>query len=289
MRLVFIVCLFILTACSGSVENNTKLDCPIIEGVDDLLGADAPNLIVFGEIHGTEEVPVFIGDVVCRSIELGYPTVLALEFSESEKQNIDTYLADPNEATAKNELLKTNYWRFRGQDGKTSKAMFQLLQRSKNYKIEGYDIELVLFDVAHDFVDKFQGKSRAVLESAREFKMAENLQKAINNYPNRKIIVLTGNYHSPLWHHSDKRNEKFTMTSYLPRDMFLTLNINSQPGTVWTWARGLTKTGGKVYAAFLDDGKPSTQRAIHIFNKVNNGYDGLYYTVTKTASEPTNQ
>jgi hypothetical protein len=99
----------------------------------DLLGADGllddarrheRRFIVFGEVHGTQEIPALFGDFVCHAVK-GGPVNVILEHPVSGQGGLDLFLrAPPGSSDA---LTRLPEWHGRLQDGRTSIAMLRLL------------------------------------------------------------------------------------------------------------------------------------------------------------------
>ena len=89
-----------------------------MRSLDDLLVPG--RLVWFGEVHGTEESPRFVGDVVARALAVGHPVQLALEL-------------DPDG-------LAREVWD--GTDGRHSHAMRALVERvrARGVPVLAYDV-----------------------------------------------------------------------------------------------------------------------------------------------------
>src|SRR6056297_2293528 len=79
------------TAEVAAASATASLDCGAsIAGVDPLL---VPGTIVMlGEIHGTVEIPAFVGDLACHGLVRGHRVLLGLEYPASEQADLETYL-----------------------------------------------------------------------------------------------------------------------------------------------------------------------------------------------------
>ena len=274
--------MLVLSACKGPIQNKDS-NCPEISNVDVLLNKQSPQIIVFGELHGTVESPQFIGDVICELLHHKIPVTLALEYSDEHMVDVNRFIASDS-ISDQSDLLKTSYWYGGNQDGKRSKAMFSLIKRLKNFRQQDERFSVIGFDVGSRFLQDLKGQPRGEIESQRERVMAEDLKNYSNENPGRKIIVLTGNLHS-------KRNSgdrQFNnMVDYLPRSNYLSLEMSAQAGTMWTWMGGETHVKSNVVPSSIENEIPSNKRAIVLNNAIDEtDHDGIYYTVTKTASPP---
>ena len=70
---------------------------PAIPGLDEgFERALAPGgFLVLGELHGTQEVPRFVGQTLCHAAHAGAPVVLALELPAREQRALDRYPRRP--------------------------------------------------------------------------------------------------------------------------------------------------------------------------------------------------
>lgn len=132
------------------------------------------DVIVVGEMHGTQEVP----DVVYRLAEMlskdGKPFTVALEQPVDMQEGIDLYMQ-----TGKLERLLSHDF-FEIADGRSSKAMLNLLSRLRTLK----RIRVLCFDIPYGLGDV-----------DRDSIMGVNLDAG---YKTDRMVVLTGNYHATL-------------------------------------------------------------------------------------------
>jgi len=121
MRLptILIGLLFLLTDSVAS-------DC---EGGLTLPSFDAGSALVFGEMHGTAEAPVYFLRAICTTIATYADTdiIVGLEYPQDEQQSLDRYLESPPGVAADRLLLSSKFWNREAQDGRSSGAIFALL------------------------------------------------------------------------------------------------------------------------------------------------------------------
>src|ERR1700690_4471458 len=65
--------------------------------------------VVFGEIHGTREIPVAFGAIVCHAAAQA-PLIVGLEMSRDEQPRLDRYLASDGGRAAREDLLAGPHW-----------------------------------------------------------------------------------------------------------------------------------------------------------------------------------
>lgn len=141
---------------------------------------DAP-FVVFGEMHGTVETPRLVGEYVCELTERGHGVRLGLEIPEQEA--VDRYLSSDGSASAREALFAKPFWA-RGEDGRSSDAMFRLLERMRELRLAGRDVTVVAFD------------DRSGFSGTREAGMTERLRAAMQRSPGKRTVALMGNVHA---------------------------------------------------------------------------------------------
>ena len=98
-----------------------------MDGVDRLIAPGA--IVLFGEIHGTEESPAFFGDAACAALARGAAVTAALEIPREERARIDAFLASAGTPDDRRALLAGAFWRRGYQDGRSSRATAAFLDR----------------------------------------------------------------------------------------------------------------------------------------------------------------
>ncbi|MDG2521395.1 hypothetical protein P7B02_07560 [Caulobacter segnis] len=198
-----------------------RLDCPTLEGAP-ALKARAPDYVLFGEAHGTKELPALFGDLVCAYAASGAVTV-GLEFLPAEQAALDAYLASDGGAQARATLLASAGWSDRG--GRASVAILDLIDRLREFKAAGADLTVVAFDHA--------GDNPASTSDARESGMARHLMAAKAARPAAPLLALTGIGHAgkSAW---TSFNPPFpAMSQHLPADRTVATTFVRGGGEVW--------------------------------------------------------
>ncbi|MBS1121986.1 MAG: hypothetical protein H6Q90_4214 [Deltaproteobacteria bacterium] len=134
-----------------------------------------PGAIVwFGEMHGTEQSPRFVGDVVQHTAHT-WSVQLGLEIPRDVQPQLDRYFASDGGVTARAALLDGAFWRWH--DGRSSDAMLGFIERVRALRADGSVIDVVAFDIPSD-----DATSDA---RGRDLAMAEWLIRAV-------MVVLSG-------------------------------------------------------------------------------------------------
>jgi uncharacterized protein (TIGR03067 family) len=211
--------------------------CEPIEGIQSLL---APGrVLILGELHGTVESLAFTGDVACHAAGAGLDVVVALELSPAAKSDIETFLQSAGMASDRQELLSGSLWQQSYQDGRTSRAMADLLEGLARLRREGHSVRVALFDA------QSRGGGQA-----RERAMADNLAASIEASPEAMHIVLTGNAHSRVTKGS-RRSPDYEPMGYLLSQTIgvgrlTSLNVSHAGGSAWVCTPdcGVVRIGG---------------------------------------------
>ena len=90
------------------------------------------SIILFGEIHGTNESPAFFFDYICQ-LEPTYDIInVFLEIPSSYQGDIDHYMQTKSSIESDYSLIRKKFWNKKNQDGRTSISNLQLLRNLKH-------------------------------------------------------------------------------------------------------------------------------------------------------------
>ena len=231
VRALGVVCLL---ACATPASSG----CEPIEGIQALL---APGrVLLLGELHGTVESPAFTGDVACHAAGAGLDVVVALELSPAARSDIETFFQSAGEPSDRRDLLSGSLWQQGYQDGRTSRAMADLLDALARLRRKGHSVSVALFDAQPP------GGGQA-----RERAMAANLAASIEASPETMHIVLTGNLHSRITKGSrrspDYEPMGYLLSQTLGIEGLTSLNVSHAGGSAWICAPacGEARIGGR--------------------------------------------
>ncbi|WP_224363063.1 hypothetical protein [Hyalangium versicolor] len=157
--------------------------CPQkVRGFGELLRSGLTVLI--GEQLGSNEAPAAVGDAACESAETGFSVALGLSIPRTEQERIHRYLASPGAPADQDELLRGVFWRRPYQDGRSSRAIMELIDRVRSLRAAGLPITVVAFDT-----DEATGTERDAL-------LAELWRQRRQTRPEEIFIILAGNTHT---------------------------------------------------------------------------------------------
>ncbi|MDZ7791813.1 MAG: hypothetical protein U5L08_15220 [Xanthomonadales bacterium] len=181
-RLFAALTLLILPIAPSYASEEAASEPPI--QIEDL---PSHNVIVFGELHGTNEIPAFFGDQIESLLEAGHSVHVGLELSASEQEGI-RHAMTLSESDQHRALLQLEQWR-NTRDGRNSVAMARMLSRLGNLRTAFEDrLSVFSFDVGADW----RGES-----NDRDQFMADNIGAVRSQIPDESyLLVLTGNAHA---------------------------------------------------------------------------------------------
>jgi hypothetical protein len=168
-----------LSTTSAAEEAATAKDDSIPAQLAGVLKSS--NVLVIGELHGTQESPGLVGDVVSQ-LSKDEPWIVGLELVKEAQPAIDRFLADPKDGPFQTvpELQAASKY------GSFSSATVALLTKLRAMIRSGQKGRVVLFDGSDTFTSA----------EVRDNAMADRLRAAFKQSPGAKLIVLTGNLHA---------------------------------------------------------------------------------------------
>jgi hypothetical protein len=233
-----------------------------------VLGRDA---IFFGEIHGTNEIPAFVGDVVCM-VSISEPTLVLLELPVTYNTTIDRFLVTPNESEAILLLKKAGFGRELDGDGRESIAMFRLLDRLRRLSLSGRSIRVRA-------IDPYVATSSSPF--TRDQQMAQEIRRVMMENSGYFAVALMGDIHV--------RRGPITIDGgvikptgmYLDQARFFSFAKADIEGKSWSCFAegcGVQAIGGERIAPTF---------GVRMFGEIRSGFDGVF-SVGKnyTASVP---
>ncbi len=221
-------------------------------------------VIVIGEMHGTNEVPLFVLQLVQELKKQEKRLTVALEIPITYQSNIEEYLS-----TGKlDDLLKLDHFRY--PDGRSSVAMGELLKGLRKLP----DVNVLCFD----------SETGLDVTVDRDSLMGVNL---IKSYHGQKMVVLTGNLHANLqegyWQPHFK-SAIFYLNRAIDSDgKIVSLNTYFGSGTIWNCMDDGCKE--RNFGA-IEGLRKYGERYMVFFENTRNGYSGLIYFDKVTASKP---
>lgn len=196
-------------------------DCTDIAGWDAVLADDATRWIVLGEMHGNNESPAVFADAVCHTAR-SRAVVAALELPDTMQPQIDAFLASDGGVDAQQALLAAPFWHETFKDGRSSGAMFRMIQRLQVM----YRQHMVQGIVAFQATGFTAQPSQAEYEAA----LAARVEQAAAG--GATVLVLVGNVHARLTE-VHFGTTYLPMAAHLPHGQTITMDISSLGGETW--------------------------------------------------------
>ena len=172
----------------------------------------AGTFVWFGEMHGTDESPRFVGDAVCEAARVS-KVQLGLEIWHSEQAAIDRYLSDGK----RDKLRAGPFWATN--DGRSSTAMVALLDRVRALRKAGARIQVIAYDVPE--------------AADRDFEMAKTALAARDALA--IYVGLSGNIHSRRIKGTPWNKDLVPMVAHIaeagPR--VVTYDVSASGGEMW--------------------------------------------------------
>lgn len=262
IRSLFLTVIAMATVCAAGSASFAQtgemptdaMDCRPIEGFAE--SNLTTRFIIFGEMHGTREIPALFGRAVCQQSERR-PVAVALEIEPGAQPFLDDYLSSAGTASDRDKLLQSPIWNVQHADGRSSLAILDLLEQLRRGRAEGRKIDVVA--------------SRPFLTSElpsryTEILIAAQWVQAADRYPDASVLVLVGNLHASKSY--NERLNRAPAASYLPSADVTSLQAMTVGGTFW----------GCVDACGINEIGPITSPSIEgvLLNHDTVGFDGSF-------------
>ncbi|TGX46114.1 hypothetical protein E5A74_02815 [Sphingomonas naasensis] len=238
-----------------------------------MITADVAYLL-FGEYHGTVEMPGVVADALCSGLATRRPVILGIEMDQVNQPSLDAWLASDGGTDARAALLAAPAWSEAG--GRTTEAILGLLDSARRLARAGRDVTLLAFDPV-----SISGTS-----AEREAGMARLLRVAVERRPNSLAIALTGVGHAGKTRWTSYGPPFDALGALLPGEKVLTFAFVRPGGSYWGCQSPEGKREGcKPYAMPVRE--PVAPRGVRRDSTAREGFDGIYSAGTAyTASGP---
>lgn len=245
---------------------------PEIAGAGAVIAPGA--IVMLGEMHGSREIPAFTGNLACRAAMAGHAVIVGLEIPQVEQAAINRYLASGGSTRDREALVAGAHWRRPEQDGRSSRALVDLIERVRALRQSGHKVEVLAFDNARydAWNERDAGMAQAILGRAKAA-------------PEAFVVTLSGNLHN--------RTEPG-----LPWDQKLVpMGVHVKAGHARTLSLDARYEGGKIWMCEAERGcgehalevkdQPYDERTIDTSEAARRpGSDGVFFVGTLSASPP---
>lgn len=257
---MMVAALFPLAACSrGGAAQAAAVDCAAVVGAP-----DAP-LLLFGEMHGSQESPALIHGLAC-DVSARQKVAVGLEIPSGNQPLFDAYMASAGSVDDARKLISSEFWQ-QSRDGRSSVAMLKLIEGLRALKQAGRPVSLFAFD------------EQTSVDEKRDVAIANGVRRFHDAHPDVRIIALMGSAHA-MQASMQFGDQTWTPSGRLLADLHpLSVLIAYPAGTTWACMMGscgiktLPAAAGEVAPGFHDGASKG-------------GYSRTYRLESITASPP---
>jgi hypothetical protein len=226
--------------CGDSIEGSARLRGP-------------RTVALFGEVHGTAEIPALFGRIVCN-VAAAHEVLVGLEIPRDQQPLIDAFLASDGGAAAQAALRAGSFWHSAWKDGRSSQAMWALLEQLRAWRAAGARLSVVAFDIP---------EAAMATTADRDKEMADHLLIARLVRREAALLVLTGNIHARLRGGLEFAPDLVPMgaTMRVAVPSLLSFDARYGAGTAWV-CTGSTpaECGAEAWGRGEDEGPPRVER-----------------------------
>lgn len=206
---------------AGTMQSTPTPSIPgpeVIRQLQDAWGRH--RILLVGETHGTMETPAVVSALV-ESTATRAPVVVGLEIPIEECAAIGAYLASEGSGHDRRKVTAGRFWQRTHQDGRSSAAVFGLIEDIRQFRGRGWEVALECFD------------SREIPGgSTNDAAMAAALRGIVGRHPGAetRFVMLVGNYHA-----TDRSDAREATMASLIGDLapFNMLVSSRAPGSSW--------------------------------------------------------
>ncbi|UTW56434.1 hypothetical protein [Kordiimonas sp. SCSIO 12610] len=228
-------------------------------------------LIFIGELHGSNEMPVFLSALACHYAMAGERVLVALEMPVYQNDVLTDFVQAGNDvdaATAIDRLTTNEFW-FQHGDGRQSKAMLGMINDLRQLS-KGFQLDVVAVDLPQTEHDK------SAISVTRDEFMAENIDGYIKTGIYDRILFFGGNNHTRL---TKRQGVDKPIALHLKAMKPFSIVLSFKTGEVWACINscGLNKLE-------YNKGNPAPENVF--LERASDDFDGIVYFSKITASEP---
>jgi hypothetical protein len=254
------------------ITPRSAVEAPSIPGLE--AAVKPGTLALFGDIHGTAEIPAFVGDMA-SSLARQQRVHVGLELPVAETLSLQAFLSSGDDQA----LRQSAMWTRAYQDGRTSEAVLALLRRLRDARKSGLSIEVFFFaDQDRLGIDR------------RDEAMAENIALERSRAPSDIYLVEVGNLHAKTSVGAPWDPSKRWMGFYLAarEHRVLTFDVRAPPGNAWICSSAKEESCGVIKVGTYGqlDTSVGAKRAVILRQGTLDGYDGTFMVERLTASRP---
>ena len=158
-----------------------------------------PKVVIVGEVHGTKEIPEFVGELACSFLQSGKKLILGLEIPSDTQETINVYMNSKGTPLDKKKLIESEFGA--GNDGRRSQAILALVENLRKLRAAGGQVAVMGFDISmkNHLPPKLYPEEEpdyALWKMERDKTMARIIESRSRIYPEHIILALTGAVHA---------------------------------------------------------------------------------------------
>jgi len=232
----------LLTGCGANQVQMPNGSCSDVAGVKKVLKDDRKSVIMFGHIHGTNESPKFVGDVLCHAVQDRKSVDLYLLVNAENQPFLDAFMASSGTNEDVERLLLSSFWA-NDNAGHSSLAMFNFVDIARRYKSAGADVKLWAYT-------NYKSPSADVepYDSESQQQLAIEAADFINNKMKRssadKHFILSGDADASMEGLEFATGMYQPMRKFLSENSVYSLRMMASGGNAWVcWISTNEKSG----------------------------------------------
>ena len=243
---------------------------PLPPGATTVLGDGG--MVVFGEFHGTREGPRAFGALACAAVRTASVVLVGLEFPVQEEDILQAAFTAPSPAEAEFMLLESGFFSRDYQDGRSSRAMVDLILLLRSLREQGAQLGVFSFDPA--------------TTEDRDRLMAARIAAVRGEYPEATFLLLSGNLHARKSKGSPWDPEFTSMTHHLTQSghSLRSVRFTHAGGESWYCNSGSSESCGIKPTGGRDQGPDPV--FVFLPSDASDTYDAVLYLGRVSPSEP---
>lgn len=212
---------------------------------------DRRQLLIVGDYHGSNEIPGFVAQLMADAAA-SRPVRLGLEMESFEQKPIQVYMASKGTAADRAALLHDDFWTVG--DGRTSQAIVRLIERARELREEGRDVEV--FTTVPEYPGDAAIKEAGGVNAYRSKGMAQTIHSEVQHGAAHSLVIaFMGSTHSAYVNLA--RGSESTVTERLLLDSPYVVNLDLRGGSVWGCA-----SDGCGPRALVDEATPTAKGSV---------------------------
>ncbi len=187
-------------------------------------------VILTGELHGTQEVPAFVSGLACGLVNGGRKVVLSMELAAHLQPEIDQYLKSDGGELARKQLVASQFGDLN--DGRGSQAYLALLDDVRKMKQAGANIGIAATDIGSE--DEKGIKDSDWTQNLRDRIMANKIVAVARANPDSVVLSLAG------YVHASQKKASYVSDSFEPMGYVIAQQVPA-------YSIGFTHGGGTAW------------------------------------------